>query len=233
MGETGGDFVIDFEEGPGGTPWGFDSITDSGAIMTVGAAGAAHESNGMILTFDDAAIDSYGDKDLSSPKTTLYKRLYFKMSSDLSQPGFQSPRLVKIYDGGSAIVHFGTNRGASGDGPPTRWFVSGTGIASGTPNTNFTLNAWHYIDIEWIAGTGSDGQVRIWVDGDLAYSDLALDLSAYEVDRVRVGIDAGAPNNSGNWYIDDIKADDTGPIGAYSVAAGGKAQMIFISGEME
>jgi hypothetical protein len=111
----------------------------------------------------------------------------------------------------STFVSFGLSTSIGGTNEtPTRWAVRLAGDSIQYSTTNFSLDAWHEITLRFVKGNPGGGAV--YVDGLLLYSNLALNYSTYNANRIFIGTGyssgTGGTVRSGSYfYIDDIKAD--------------------------
>jgi hypothetical protein len=207
--ESGGDFIIDGEVygSETTTPHEFTSIT-TGGINKFAQSTAAH-NHGLgcyRALFYGASAIAYGQKDFIAV-TDRYYRVYFYLPAGFSGTANQASNIVRLYDGNSVIVGFGVQ--TDGGGAAWRWAISLYGTAFSTKN--FSLGAWHRVDIHWKAGTGANGGAQLWVDGDSIYSLFTLNHSSYAADNLRCGLVSTAfvPDNGEYMYFDDIKADSS------------------------
>jgi len=210
-------FLINGEDA-GTTPWEFDSITNEGSnVFTLDSDATHRGTNGYSVTFDGTNNDCYAVKAFDVSQDEVYVRGYVYIDSGFTLPEYQTTQLLTIRDGSTLLADIRIRRGASGSGVPTQWQIRGQDITSTTSTTNFSLGAWHCIEAHWKAGTGADGGVELWVDGNSAFSEMDNNLTVYSADDITIGTYWEAvPANGDYLYFDDIKAS-TEPIGAYNV----------------
>jgi len=213
--ESGGDFILDAETygAETSTPHEFTSITTGGSNKYARSTSAANFGLACYKAqFYGSSAIAYGRKDFTAV-TDRYYRAYFYLPSGFSGTANRTTNIVSLYDGSDILVGFGIQ--SDGTGAAYRWSVQLYGSAPSS--TNFSLGAWHRVDIHWKAGSGADGGAQVWVDGDSILSLFTLDHSSYAADNLRCGIVSTAfiPDNGEYAYFDDIKGASS-YIGAYS-----------------
>jgi hypothetical protein len=197
----------------------WSSYTHPGsATLAPAIAALAHGSYGFAYT-PNATDLAYAGKTFT-PADTGYFRFYVFFPSTLLVGTGAGENLVFAQFNAilSDDVRFGVI--TQSGGAPYEWFsrLGGTQFYS---TTNFSLNAWHYVEIYYIKGSGTGG-ANIYIDGSL---DASLSSSAQTVPNQASGIYIGpsymtaTPN--GVVYFDDVIGNSTGPIGAYSEVGGG------------
>ena len=124
--------------------------------------------------------------------------------------------IVSLYDGateiaalriqGNGVPNALNNMGIWGEGPGHNPF----------PGSNFYLNDWQTIELEWTQGTGGDGtgKLRVWwtPPGGTTYQDSITTITdtGNFIDIIRFGSSTTpAINAAGIMYIDDIEIDST------------------------
>ncbi len=221
-------FLIDGEDA-GSTPWEFDSVIVGGSnTFALDVAAKNNGTYGYKASFVGSPPDrnSRGIKTLSDP-STIYVRAYVFLSAGFAMgAAYENLQLLALVDGMTDIIVLGVYEHDGGE--LARWWkiseVGGVGEENDT--TNFSLNAWHYLEIKFVAGTGSDGIVECRVDGTVLFggADTGLSSSALAPDTLQVGAQADRgqePVNGSFIYFDDIKAATDDWVGAYSDAGGG------------
>ena len=211
--ETGGLFVINGEDVDDTSPWEWDSI-ELGIGPNLFALDAAARRAGTYgyKAEGQGGANAYGKK-IFSAQTEMYVRGYFYVAAGFSGTASQQAFIFRLYDGLDDLISFGIETDGSSNAHRWTYNLGGAGFSS----TNFSLGAWHRVDIHWRAGSGADGGGQIWVDGDNIRDNLNLNHSAYAVDILYAGIYAPAfiPDVGAYIYIDDIKVD-TSFIGVYA-----------------
>jgi len=199
----------------------FDSTSAPGTtVLEASALAAKHGSYGCRIVGDGASSYCYGNIDFTA-QSEVYMRAYCYIKSDCEIAQFGEVSMLTIHSlGDDRLLQFLMRKGTVGTGNPTQWEIQGLNLTTAQDATNFALNTWFYVDMYWKAGTGANGGGQVWVNGDEVFNDLDVDVSAYEADTFRVGMDFDySLNDGGEFYIDTIDIDTTGPIGAYD--AGG------------
>ena len=144
-------------------------------------------------------------------------RIYIYISSDFSvgDGSYNAASVIRFEDSGNTIARISLKQ--YGGDQVARWEVSFREGGTTTYTTDFSLEAWHYIELHWVADA-SVGGGRAWVDGTELVDDRDQNTGAYAVSRIDIGPSAGNIPESGDYlYIDDIKAD-TSYIGPYAAA---------------
>lgn len=204
-------FVIDGEDA-GSTPWEWDSFIDAGStVFALDASAANHGSYGYSVTWKADGAYAYGNYAFTAV-SEIYIRQYIKWSSDYEWTASGKTGDGIGVRGGSElwrVLCYGAGT------VPDRWWFDGPHAGSGTSVTNFSLNAWHMIEIH-IKIAASGGGWEIWIDEDQILDDMTHDTSGYnEIDNIRTpGGGSGVQVDNCTTYIDDIEAA-TSYIGPY------------------
>jgi len=220
-------FLIDGEDA-GSTPWEFDSITNDGSCtFAIDATAKNNGSYGYKASYDGTNRNCYGVVNLSDP-STIYVRGYVYIPSAFEMGGtYETCVLFYLFDGTTDIIVLSAY--CHGTTSMARWHKISevSGVDEETDSvTNFSTDAWHYLEIKFVAGTGSDGIVECRCDGDTLFggADTGLSTSALAPEALYVGnySERGQePANGAYMYFDDIKASASDWVGAYSEAGGG------------
>ena len=224
MAEAAGDIFGPINAETGDTSQ-FNSTTVEGTgTFDAHADALAHGSYGFRAIADGANNEFRGNITLSD-LTEIYFRVYFNIDPNMLLPASGGAFVCALMDGFTTLLRFGPRNSTGGAAAPNQWYISGQGMSSGLPTTNFSVGAWHYVDVHWKAGTGpADGGAVVLIDGDQAFDDINNDVSAYAADGLRVGITDASVLAEGDYvYIDDILGKTTGPIGVYTEAGAGAA----------
>lgn len=221
MAESGGIVVIDAEEGDTSE---FDSVTQEGSNTFAADAGAANNgSYGFKITYDGTNDEAYG-YDGFTAETDVYARCYVYIPSTLtSATAWSRTFFLGIWD--AAVPCARASFKYNGSNTAYTWE---TWLAYGvvdTDATNFSTDAWHYVEIRYLKHAATGG-VQMWVDGTLVHDDLDQ-AAGLDPDRVYVGSTSGSTPAvaSDYFYLDDIKVD-TSQVGAYSDAGGASVPLI-------
>jgi len=98
---------------------------------------------------------------------------------------------LKIYDDGGSSYN-----------------LPGIGLDGWQCNSIIDQN-WHYIEIHFKAGSGTDGIAEFWVDGTSRGSKTDLDSDAKRIGKIYLGAIGVDANTSATIYIDDVVIDTT------------------------
>lgn len=219
MAETGGLWIIDAEEGDTSE---FTSVTQEGSNTFLADVAAKNNgSYGFKCTFDGVTDDCYGLY-TDSARDEIYVRFYVYISADITFNDAWASHYICLLTntGWTNVVRFEV--GSNADKVPYRWIIQGLNLDYLVSSINFSLGAWHYIEIHWVKHATTGG-AEVWIDGTKIKDDLDNNTDAAQIDKYYFGGKASStePDTSGDfYYIDDIKAD-TQYIGAYSEAGGG------------
>lgn len=225
MAESGGLLIIDGEDA-GSTPWEFDSLTEAGSnTFALDGDAANNGSYGYKATLDGSNADAHGVVAFGSAQSDIYVRTYVYISSGLSvgDGGYNYLSFLYISDsaGGEgntcaffAVRNYGGNEVA-------HWYVGGNGASDVSTATNFSVGAWHYVELHYVEDA-SVGGIEAWVDGTQIVDDIDQDSSGRSASRIYAGagpVGAGVIDDAADFiYIDDLKAD-TSYVGAYSASS--------------
>ena len=208
-GETGGLFVADAEDG-GVVKW--TGVTTGGTSTFV--ASTAQKANGSYsyLATTDGTNPAYGYETITA-QGDIYARFYFYLPTSYNQGTWVLKHIFELLSGTTARIHgsFST----SGDAGAVA-FVAQILTSPWPSFTSATLarDTWHWVEFHFLVDA-SVGGFQAWLDGASMGSNFTLNTSGQTISTIRAGIiDVSTANNA--VYFDDIKADTTGPIGAYS-----------------
>ncbi len=224
MAEATGIWLIDGEDAGASDPWEWSDVVDGGtATFVLSDAAEAHGTYGYRVTGDGATNACYGKKTFTTA-SNLYFRCYVKLQTGLCGVGdWHNMFMFQLLNSDNIIFSFGTlTNGIGSPYPVIRWtcYGAGSGLPNTEPTTNFSLGAWHYVEIQAKRDVdGGAGGVKVWVDGDSAYDDMDQNWD-YQVNNLRLGIGNVAIADDHVIDFDDIKCDDEA-IGIYSDAGGG------------
>jgi len=225
MAEAAGDIFGPINAETGDTSQ-FNSTTVEGTgTFDAHADALAHGSYGFRAIADGTNNEFRGNKTLSD-LTEIYFRVYFNIDPNMLLPASGGAFVCALMDGSTTLLRFGPRNSTGGAAAPNQWYCSGQGWSGTLTTTNFTLDAWHYLDVHWLAGTGADGGATAWIDANATplINDVDNNLTAYAADGLRVGITDASVLAEGDYvYIDDILGKTTGPIGVYTEAGAGAA----------
>jgi hypothetical protein len=216
MAETGGLFVIDAETNDM-SQW--TSYTHPGsATMAASATAKNNGSYGFLFSANGSDL-AYGGKTFSAVND-IYVRFYVYIPSGLNV-GTGAGENLMFVDFNAVLsdeVRFGVITGAGGT--PYQWVsrIAGTQYYS---STNYSADAWHYVEIRYLRGASLNGGAEVWVDGskDASLSNITATMNvqatAFYLGPQYLTSAIGAGDSM--WF-DDIKAD-TAYVGAYSGGA--------------
>lgn len=214
MAETGFDWVLDAEEG-GSTPWGFDSITQFGtSTIAPDATNPNNDTNSYRLSPDGSNPSTAAYSWTNTDKAEYWVRFYLYLPNVNLDTSWTYATLFRLFDGATEIGNFGVL--TNGTPIPYQWWA-GPGSVQNVTTTNFSLGAWHLIEIRYVT-SATVGGVELYVDGTSVISDLDQDTSGNYFDNFTVGTVSHATvwTNTGETVdFDDIVGAETQP-GAYS-----------------
>ena len=220
MPESGGLFVIDGEDA-GSTPWEFTAVAaEAGNTFALDATNPNHETNAYRASFGGTNEQAYGRKVTGSNYTDVYFRGYVFIPTGASvASAWQQVSLFHLCDDNDVYYQARLCAQGNGDGLLYQWsFRTAGGTINSSNGTNFSLNAWHLIEIHWKAGSGTGG-AQVWIDETLVFDDLT-GTETGDVNYFLVGsYGTDVPVDEVDIDFDDIKADES-YIGPYS--AGGE-----------
>lgn len=198
----------------------FDSTTQEGSCtITSQGTTVAHGSYSFLATADGTYDECYGVMATGS-ESEFYCRMYIYLDSSIGGSSFASEWVMVLGDGG--VFTYGVRAGfqLNNSGVPYRWRIySVNGDIDITSTTNFSLDAWHCIEVHWVQ-SATVGGAQVWVDGTSIVSSFTHDTSSRTVDNCYFGMATGTVLSASSLiYFDDIKAD-TSYIGLYADAGG-------------
>lgn len=213
-------FTCDFEEG---------DLTDfdgtHGTLSNIASASATAAKTGdygMLIEGDGSTV-AYGYMTVSETEIYIGAHIYIE---DFTVAGYRLIEVLGSYPSrfsstGSARLF--VRRWAGGDGSLTTW-EDGGGHRSAT---NFSLDAWHWVEIRHRVNDASTGGWQIWIDGDLVFDYLAQDLSgSSSITAVVPGNRNDAYENGLNIYYDNVIGDDASRV-TEPTEAGGTTLTVF------
>jgi hypothetical protein len=206
----------------------FTSVSHNGANTFTSTVGSAlHGSIGYDAYFDGTHSSAYGDKSLGASYANVYARVYFMFHAGFSLPTATGMALIQISSGESTVCAImKAQRQAGGSGLPDIIYLytaQGGTYQSNNGSFAFAADTLYYVEIHY-KQDASVGGVEGWLNGslpDYSFSKLNLDTSAQPCNTVLVGNWIGTPNAACDMYIDDLRVEQTGPIGAYMASGGG------------
>ena len=194
----------------------WDSVTENGtSTFSATVASLAHGSYGFEAD-GDGSNTAYGVYSFTWTEDG-YIRFYLYLPSATTYDNWAWMPVLRVMDDGSDVMRFGVEFDGSGNVDDWYLMVEPGSVEDATNSTNLTADAWHYIDIQ-IVTDNSAGGARVWIDGDAGPSILSVNSSALTPDSLWLGCISDIPN--GSMYFDDLIANSTGPIGAYSDEGG-------------
>ncbi len=224
MAEPAGNVFGPINAEPGDTSQFSSVIVYGGNTFAADAAAKNKGVYGFKATYAGTRNGAAGARTFSN-QTSLYVRQYFYIdpAMDLNVAYTVNALLTLLQASGSVQLVIFEMTDGGGDKLPERWRVAGQGLTAAMSLVNWSMGAWHYVDIYWIAHASAGGAV-VKVDGTQIFSQLNINTSAYVCNLAWIG-DAGGvgstnPDAGQYLYYDDIKADTRGWIGSYADMAG-------------
>ena len=234
-GETADIAVIDGEDIPFTTPWGFDFITEeSGNDFSLSTAALQHGEYGYQCVFGGSNDAAWAEKTFTE-QAEIYVRFYVYYPSTnypyRTDATFRDSYCFYMRDGSTNVVILRLQSNNTGIKIFTVYYQDDSGQQSSVHSTAISQNTLHYFDIKYKSGSG-DGAFEVLLDGASITSASNLTTS-YLPDAIRVGhVYSGTNPASGEYYyLDDILVSSTGPIGAYH--AGDDYFRLFSGGQFQ
>jgi hypothetical protein len=206
--ESGGVFVTGAENG--------NTADFSGIYQTNGTFTASQTQKYLgswsykAVTTNNATQQAFARKNLPAANT-YYARCYVYIDSTTAGPNSGYETLLNLRSGtqvGSALY-----LNYNGSGVPYRWCFTVL-IPDYYSTTNFSMNAWHCIEILVTIGGGANSIHKCWIDATLVF-DYSNGTQTEQLERVLVGPQGDAGDNSTVLiYFDNAKID-TSYIGLY------------------
>lgn len=225
MAETGGLFIIDGEDIADSSPWEFASVVKTGTCtLTLQAAAKNQGTYGYKCLFDGTTRTCYGTKAFAA-QTDLYLRFYLYVPTAFTIAENGNHCLLHVLKGGGTDLLFLNLYGGSGTNIGLRCIDDVAAFYA--VNNVLTRNIWHYVETYWKVNATTGGGA-LYLDGGALGNNLDHDTltASKTADNIKIGSTddySNVPAASDYFYMDDIKAASTGPIGAYS---GGTAAVV-------
>jgi len=145
--------------------------------------------------------------------TEIYVRQYFRID-DWGQGG--TVQFVTIRNSAVAVLFE-----ARIDGTASPWtltlrnWITSENIGT---SVSFAEGVWHRLELHYKEDTdGTDGVLEGWLNGVSFASNTTTDWESNTVDRVDLGpTSSGVPIDGAAAYFDDVRFEETGPIGAFA-----------------
>ncbi len=225
MAEAAGDIFGPINAETGDTSQWSSTVVGTNS-MDVIAAAKNNGTYGFELDYAGSDGDLYGRADFSA-QTQIYVRFYAWWPTgawpDSHQGTSRYGALIEILDGSDNILTKIRMQYSSTSLQTYRVYHRDSASLTFTSEENvFTADQWTRVEMLWKQGNGN-GEVRLWIDGSEVFTKTDLTVATETATYVLIGhhIVTGAPTASQYIYLDDIKANTTGPIGAYVDAPGG------------
>lgn len=207
-------FTMITGESAGSSPYEWGSISvESGNDFAPSTEQAYAGSYSYKASFGGSNDGAYAFKAFTDA-SVVYISFYVFMSSGLKFPyGDSLAYIAYIFDSDSGNVVIGLRvRDSNSDGVPDSWRVTGLDLTTTDASTNFSLSAWHKIEM-YFEAHASAGIARVWVDGSLILEDTGV-ADAYTPDNLRIGVSGGIFRSGDAIYFDNISGADSMPSGA-------------------
>jgi hypothetical protein len=217
MAEAAGDIFGPINAETGDTSQFSSFVTADGVTFAASSGSKAHGDYGFIFTGDGSHSGEYGVIGFTD-KTEIYVRFYVYMPADqIATAAWANIIPFYLNDGATNLVAFALRCNASA--VPYNWRITGDQITAANSATNFSLDAWHYVEIHWKAGTGANGGAVVKVEGDTVFDDQDNNCSTRAADVVRFGNPSGTMVDGDYYYLDDLIGSTTA-IGEYAESGG-------------
>ncbi len=207
-------FTIITAETPGASPYEFSAvIVEADNTFAPSSAQAHSGSQSYEVAFGGSNDGAFAWREFSAASNEVYISFWIYISSDFTfQYGDSYGFIAMLMESNTGQNPLVLQLYSTTNGAPDRWRVTGVDVTQTDSATNFSLGAWHHIEIRWLAGAAENGIGCVWVDDDLIFEDTAL-TADYSVDYVRIGYSGGAVAAGSEIYYDDISGADEMPTG--------------------
>ena len=198
----------------GGTPWEWGGLTENNDNTFALAAAAAQHGNYGYRALSagvsgNATCEGYRG---FNAVDEAYFRWYMYISPGAIAASLN--RIVYLSACNNDRWRFGVVSGAVAPGEFNQWIYNDEALAYSA--TNFSMGAWHRIEIRALRGADSDGGTQVWIDGDLVFDQLERTWD-YAMSALYLGGHTRFAYGVGDYVdYDDIKVS-TSPIGAYTL----------------
>ncbi|MCK4881934.1 MAG: discoidin domain-containing protein, partial [Candidatus Omnitrophica bacterium] len=210
------------------TEW--DTSSSTGVTLSASATAKHLGSYGLLVDVGATPTSGYVQEDVVSYNMDeVYARFFVKFASTFDLDFTDEIELFRASDISSGAL--GRIYLKCTSSPPDMYYLwlnqtTDTGSVdlpgSGTSGWNavamVTDGLWHSVEYHFKAGSGSDGVAELFIDGvDRANGADNYDMDQQGFSQLRlglVGITGGSLGDTEDLYFDDVKVDDTGPIGA-------------------
>jgi hypothetical protein len=225
MARESGWIVVDGElETPPSVTQFTSTGTNGSNTFTSSAGSALHGSVGYDVHMV-ASSRCWGLKGLGASYAEIYARVYFQIVAGFTISQYQGLDILEIGLGTDYLAVCCAkiqliNDAATPGLPDHIDIVSTPGAINHVVAHAFSAGTPYYIDLHY-KQHASLGAVEGWLNGslpDAGFSNLNLNTSADAANAVLVGSYSGA--DSGDMYLDDLRVEQTGPIGAYNLGGG-------------
>lgn len=192
-------------EDAGSTPWEWTTLYENGTdnvfdLSSAKANNGTYSYRRHVATAGDHLLAATA---AITDSSEVFFRFYVWIPS-YAQTGWSIEGIAALCDGDiytRPLTLFIENTGDSGD--PDRWYWN-YGGTTGNSATNFSVDAWHCIEMHYLGVEA--GKIEIWVDEDEILDTGELDLSANSIDVVGCGSMQSVSRGVTDFYYDDIKA---------------------------
>lgn len=215
MAETGGLAVLDAEEGDT-SEWSSTVVT-SGMTFDAHADALNHGSYGFRSISDGVGENARGILTFTE-QSEVYVRFYLYIDpTAMSYAQNTGHTICDVLDNATGITLY-LFREAAGSGNLDSWRLYNDITGSSYDGTGFARGEWLRVEIH-AKRAASGVTIELIVNGTTVFQ-VSANTEALYWDRISLGYRAVTPANGNYIYLDDVKLDTTGPIGAYSDAGG-------------
>ena len=208
---------IDGEQDYTTTPFEFDYIGEGGSSTFAPSTSAYYAgTRGYRALWDGSNVNTNGEAIFAGDESEVYLKFRVRISTGYTLPAqYNRVRIASInIDRFSAVQAVELFIFAGGSATVDSWRIAGAGITAANSSTNFSLNAWHEIEMYFNRGVleENDGVAKITIDGDDIFDLSSLDNDANDADRVVIGSASGhVPSNGVYIDYDEIEGHDAVP----------------------
>ncbi|NIP41387.1 MAG: hypothetical protein GWN76_02630, partial [candidate division Zixibacteria bacterium] len=154
-----------------------------------------------------AGTADYAYRTLASTYTELYARGYFRLASTPTTSG-EDVRVLDFRDSSGVSMVWLSFQYCCGQ-RRLRIYCARNGNTYAY-NYDYQAEVWYPLELYWNEGTGSDGEIRVWVDNNEVITQTGLSITGNNVARVYFG-HINSEYNTAVW-TDCIAVSTTGPI---------------------
>lgn len=186
------------------SPYGFDSVVDTGSSMAIATAAAYDGTYGMEITYDDNTA-AYGVFNTTNQATCVFSGWFNFHDIVLTNTN----ELIYFLYGWEAAPAWLALIQKTATGHRFTFKVQNDATLELT-SVACSLNTWYRIIVDWKGATGAgadDGHFKVYLNGASIVESTGIDNDAYDqIDYVRMGMLVGdSTSPAGSFYMDECK----------------------------